>query len=356
MKILYLTLKHNNLPPGMEADYMSDLLYHGLYSLHGSECVDYPAKDHLRPDYPYVSNLWGRGFSYAKTLVADEKIDRTDIDQKIMSAYYDLIVVSVHHTMHNQPERVLEFLQKAKANQPKNKLVLVDGNDLTSYEPRYLTYVDKYFKREIPDNAPDYLTPIHFAIPEEKLGYRMFRSDVPHKTFAYIHPGSCESHWPPDSRKTHIYENEKDYYFDYFDSLFAFTCKKGGWDCMRHYEILSQGCVPIFTDIELCPKRTLTNLPKDLLSRIKDLPGLNLATSSENKKTYGGHDIIQLQSTIDWNSFDVTRYREWQWELENFTLINLTTKALAKYFLGRIYNDGGSIKYTQDMYIGEMYD
>lgn len=47
-----------------------------------------------------------------------------------------------------------------------------------------------------------------------------------------------------------------------------------GWDCMRHYEILACGCVPFFTNIEICPKDTMVRFPKDLMIEAKKLKGL----------------------------------------------------------------------------------
>ena len=40
---------------------------------------------------------------------------------------------------------------------------------------------------------------------------------------------------------------------------------------MRHYEILANGCIPIFLDLENCPINTLTNLPKKCLLYCKKL-------------------------------------------------------------------------------------
>ena len=54
----------------------------------------------------------------------------------------------------------------------------------------------------------------------------------------------------------------------YSNSIFAITNKKLGWDCLRHYEILMNGCIPLFLNIEDCPKLTLTTLPKDRLLNI----------------------------------------------------------------------------------------
>lgn len=59
---------------------------------------------------------------------------------------------------------------------------------------------------------------------------------------------------------------EANYYEMYRDSMFAITKKKGGWDCLRHYEIIAAGCIPIFEDLEKCPLDTLVSFPKDILS------------------------------------------------------------------------------------------
>jgi hypothetical protein len=58
---------------------------------------------------------------------------------------------------------------------------------------------------------------------------------------------------------------EAKYYEMYRLSMFAHTKKKGGWDCLRHYEILAAGCIPIFEDLDKCPEDTLSSFPKTLL-------------------------------------------------------------------------------------------
>ena len=47
--------------------------------------------------------------------------------------------------------------------------------------------------------------------------------------------------------------------------MFAHTIKKGGWDCLRHYEIMANGCIPIFKDLDKCPSNTLISFPKDIV-------------------------------------------------------------------------------------------
>ena len=53
----------------------------------------------------------------------------------------------------------------------------------------------------------------------------------------------------PRDTSTYIFDDEESYYNDYAKSLFAITMKKGGWDCLRHYEILAAGCLPVFLNI-----------------------------------------------------------------------------------------------------------
>lgn len=72
----------------------------------------------------------------------------------------------------------------------------------------------------------------------------------------------------PGLRETYRFDTEQEYYKMYQSSRFAFTWKKGGWDCLRHYEIIANGCLPVFRDIDQCPDDTLVNLPKYLLQRI----------------------------------------------------------------------------------------
>jgi hypothetical protein len=55
--------------------------------------------------------------------------------------------------------------------------------------------------------------------------------------------------------------------------------KKGGWDCMRHYEIVMCGCVPYFVDIEQCPENTMALWDKQMLLEANAL----YRTAFENK-------------------------------------------------------------------------
>jgi hypothetical protein len=94
--------------------------------------------------------------------------------------------------------------------------------------------------------------PISFSIPECKIV-----DDPPTKS-------QVVSKLIPGQLDTYIYNNETDYYNEYKKSLFAITCKKSGWDCLRHYEILANGCIPYFPNIENCPIHTMYFFPKHL--------------------------------------------------------------------------------------------
>ncbi len=114
--------------------------------------------------------------------------------------------------------------------------------------------------------------PITFSIPDEKI-----IQSIPKKT-------KLLSSLIPGDLKTYIYHTEKDYYGEYQKSCFAMTTKKAGWDCMRHYEIIANGCLPYFPDIDKCPLFTMFMIPKSLLYRSNRLYEKMKKDSSDNKE------------------------------------------------------------------------
>lgn len=110
-----------------------------------------------------------------------------------------------------------------------------------------------------------------YAFPDE-----LFKKDIPPKkqVWAEVIPGF---------RETYRFSEEEAYFQMYADARFAFTWKKEGWDCLRHYEILANGTIPVFPDLQKCPKDTLSHLPKDLIIQAnrellpwKDIPEYHL--------------------------------------------------------------------------------
>jgi hypothetical protein len=57
------------------------------------------------------------------------------------------------------------------------------------------------------------------------------------------------------------FENEADYYADLQTSRFGITTKRAGWDCMRHYEIMANGAVLAFRQLD---RKPMTSAPHGL--------------------------------------------------------------------------------------------
>jgi hypothetical protein len=95
------------------------------------------------------------------------------------------------------------------------------------------------------------LNPITYCIAREKI--------------CQINPTKTKllSNLIPGNILTYNYHTEEAYYQEYQKSYFAITMKKGGWDCMRHYEIIVNKSLPYFLDIEDCPETTMTHYPKN---------------------------------------------------------------------------------------------
>ena len=289
MKILYIT-NHVDIAKasgGFISDYQNDLVFYGLRELFGDDVVDSTQIISLYKEYEgkiHPQHLWGGMTTF--WLIGDNNIDRTNIEEKIKDRYYDLIIYGAIKRCKNYYDLVIQHY-------PLNKIILIDGNDEPELD--FLYHKHLYFKRELQESHPN-LIPINFGIPTCKLA-----NPNKNKTqeYAICIPGKPE---------TYIFENEKAYYEDYQKSYYGVTMKKGGWDCMRHYEILGNYCIPYFIGLEDCPKNTLVNLPKELL-----LEGKELA-----------------------NNFDEQKYFSILNGLFDYTKNNLTTNAIAKYILSKI--------------------
>lgn len=326
MKILYWTLARtdpNLIQDEEKADYQSDLSLIGLRQLFEENIIDYPQKKHLYTNYEGDSTkLWGKGFSNSK-LLEDIKIDRDDLVNKKNNNYFSHIIYSVHHTIHHNPIILYNELQYNINNNIKSKIIIIDGNDLTSTYDLALQFTPYLFKREITNDRTD-LIPISFAIPEEKI----LESIAEKKR--YIAPILPADHHHKN-RVTHIYNDEQSYYNQYAESYFGFSCKKGGFDGMRALEIFANGCINLYTDIENCPINTLHTFPKKMLSDIKKLPFLNLPAQTFTK------DKIEIdRNYIDESKFDKQICNDLcQWSLD-YAKKKLGTRTLGKYILDKI--------------------
>lgn len=256
MKILFITFqkKDDENQPNFYrfTDYLGDLTLHGFRELYGEDVIDYPGSWHLYKDEAEKRKInkdiiWGRGFTYTNILDNFDNINREDIKNKIKSNYFELIV-------YGSIRRSDLFLDIAVNS--KSKIIFIDGHDDTYIEKKFLKH-GLYFKREYIETTKN-VESINFSVPKSKI---LKSIDIkPIHLVAPLIPGKS---------KTYIYKNEEDYYKMYQKSIFGITYKKTGWDCMRHYEILMNGCLPLFLDIENCPDLTMKNLPKKKITEIK---------------------------------------------------------------------------------------
>ena len=162
------------------------------------------------------------------------------------------------------------------------------------------------------------LYPISFSIPKQKICENY---NVKTKILSNLIPGNTS---------TYIYNNEEEYYNEYKTSYFAITIKKGGWDCMRHYEILANGCIPYFLNIENCPENTMYLLPKKIFIQCNTL----YETKFKNK------NINEL------NQEEIDEYNILQKNLLEYTKNYLTTEKMAEYILKNInYKNVSKILY-----------
>jgi len=230
-------------------DYMHDIVLHGLREIYGNSVIDYPGvwymyRDEVKRRNYDISNLWGKGFTLYNLLSNYQQIDRTDIENKIKTNYFDFIIFG-------SIDKAQLFFDKSINS--KSKIIFVDGND-SPFINKQITGKGVYFKRELISGNIKNVYSINFAIPKEKIVHTI--NPKPLNILAPLIPGRYS---------TYIYENEQDYYQSYQNSVFALTYKKMGWDTLRHYEILMNGCIPLFLNIDKCPEKILTNLPKKLL-------------------------------------------------------------------------------------------
>lgn len=151
--------------------------------------------------------------------------------------------------------------------------------------------------------------PISFGIPESKIVAQVPAKEL---AFAKLIPGKSY---------TYTYRHEADYYQGYQQAFFGFTWKKGGWDCMRHYEILANGCIPYFRRLDDCPTQTMFRLPRALIKQAMNLPGVS-------------------DGRIDFSRFDQGAYLLLAEQLLAYTRQHLTTRSIAKYVLEQLHYSG----------------
>lgn len=320
MKILFI---------GHSYDYLQNDMLHGLRGLYGADVVDYPKIDTAYKTYPVEKKaiLHGQGFGIGCTL-DDIDIDRTDIEKKIADKFFDLVVIgqvpSINHVYDVMYGATIDknqyvayhdtFNQVFAAYEDTPKRVIVtDGADGTDVTPAMDGAF--YFKRELIYEPTEWLRPITFGFPKEKICSSVSIEKT--KVFSDSRPDKLGTglYNERDFRYIAVNGTEADYYGDYQKSLFGVTLKKAGWDCQRHYEIIFNHCLPFFLDIEQCPPWTLVMWPKDVLREIKNIQGVR----------YPDGTIDEIPKS------ELQRYINIEGQLFDYASKMFTTEAVARY-------------------------
>jgi hypothetical protein len=278
-KILFLTSDGE--------DYMKDTMYHGLKNLFGTNVSCNTDLSYMYTSHFNYNKLYGRGFTMFCNL--DPSLQKVEsyhrIIDNIEKNVYDYIIYGSIYRCDIHIDLVRQYYSK-------DKIIVIDGEDHPYLNNNYLDL--QYFKRELINKPTSNLHPVWFGIPKEKLNTNPTEKI---KDFATVIPGKLD---------TYIFTNEKDYYLDYQQSYFGVTTKKAGWDCLRHYEILANDCIPYFPDLDQCPPYTMYKFPKELIMRA-------------NK------ELVE--------TFDIDEYNKYNSTLKQYTKDYLTTEAVVKYIL-----------------------
>jgi len=162
--------------------------------------------------------------------------------------------------------------------------------------------------------GPRQIYPISFSIPEQ-----LILNEPPEKK---------QSVGEGISRSRQKYRfgpcEQQAYYKDYQRAYFGLTYKKGGWDCMRHLEIMANGTLPFFPGIEDCPRFTMAHYPKALIRKI-----YNDYASAVTIDDYN----LSLDPMLARGPME--HYCQTVREILDHTLKNLTTVAMAQYVLDK---------------------
>ena len=75
-----------------QADYMSDIIFHGMRSILKENLIDANRIDFMYDDYKNIKMIYGKGFTLYGKLDSTLKIDRENIEEKIKNKYFKNII------------------------------------------------------------------------------------------------------------------------------------------------------------------------------------------------------------------------------------------------------------------------
>jgi hypothetical protein len=246
-------------------DYLADGLLHGLIQCPELVVVDHPKKAVLYRDGLPSGPIGVRGHGFTLYgLLEDRAVDRSLVPQRLERGDFDLVVLGQVWRQWGQLLDLAPWLQEVP-------VVLLDGDDDSRLFFRSGTRLRRYgwqpfpirsrrclyLKREWRGQGSALRRPrlaeASFAIPAVKL--RPADPALKTRDFAThcVDPEVGAALGLPDR---YAFTSEEAYYADLGSSRFAITTRRGGWDCLRHYEIAAAGAVPCFRRLEAKPPRS----------------------------------------------------------------------------------------------------
>jgi hypothetical protein len=249
MKILFIT----TIDKKSQGDYLELTVINGMRKLLGENFIEFPKKKIMYHDFSESSKseLHGKGFTMLRNPIHD--VDRT----KVLEQKYDAIIYGSGHII-GEEICIDDYDKLANGN-----VWVLDGHDLfgearvkKEFEGKEIigNQFKKSFKRELVFKEES-VFPTGYGIPEEII--MPINLSKKKKLFQSTYPKHANFEKATDlagSREHHVFDKEVDYYEDMASSWFGLTSIKGGWDSLRHYEILASGSLLLFRDYENKPE------------------------------------------------------------------------------------------------------
>lgn len=302
MRIIYITTGD----PKAQGDYQENVILHGLRHILRDDLIDYPRKKTMYGDFSNCKkeNIHGWGFTMFNRSIPDVAKEKraAALDEECDFVVYG---VTDAYGVPDYPE-----LNKLA----KYGVVYIDGHDHMKITKT------PCFKREWCEeyvNGHKNVWSTGFGIPEHLIR----PLDLERKKQLIQNTAPPYSLFGPqilgiNARKFYKFDIEEDYYDDMADSWFGLTCMKGGWDSMRHYEIMASGAVLLFRDYDKKPDGCSPDgLPCFSYSSRTELESIMNTLIVDNKPTDKYLNMFKQQR---------------EWLLENGTTRARAYKVLAK--------------------------
>lgn len=246
-------------------DYLADLFITAMLCDSKVEVWTNYVPEYLYSDYQRPEGLYGRGYtafcSVPPGLRQSSRVTVLSLQALLDSVENKGIDCIIYTSIWRFSAGLSELANSASRRE--YALIALDGEDHDCIHP-LASLPLTYYKRELSLDVMS-IRPISFRVPVYGLPYLMHsRGYIPAKN-KILAP--CD----PRFRRSYVFSTQAEYYKQYSSSLFAVTSKKGGWDCLRHYEILANHCIPYFPGIQDKPTTTMAGYPVELQVKANSL-------------------------------------------------------------------------------------